>query len=525
MMQKFSTPFKVGFVIIVGVVVTVVMIVRFSVNWGQEEGTYQLQAYFNDATGLALRSQIKVAGIQVGEVASITLDGARALVTFNVRNDVVLYEGADSASGRIHGATVAKKLSGILGDYHLELTPGLAGRPLQNGDFVPIVIQNSGIEGIMGNADAVLKDVSAITNNLAKVFGGEDGRAQLSSVINDLNDTIATIRNLTDESSLQVSSIVNNLETITRNIANITQDGNDSLPMLLNDVSTLVHTAQSTLDRMNTGVDSTLISTQQGIQDLRQAIEKLDQTLSHVEAMAQNVENGQGTVGKLLKDDGIANEAEALLAETRTLIKEGTQTVKDANSLLSPISSLDVDVSLRSDYFVKSNAFRVDFGIKLQPNFDKYYYLGLVMDPHGTTQTKTILTDSSATGSTYETITTNDDSIKFNLQYARRWRWFVGRFGIFENTGGIGGDVLLFDDDLRVTAELFAFNENEYPRMRATALVYTSFFLPWNWAKTFYLSTGLDDPLNDGLFDYFVGIGFRFTDNDLKSFVGMMPTK
>ena len=68
-MQKFSTPFKVGFVILVGLVMAVVMIIRFSANWGQDNGTYELKAYFNDATGLAPKSQIKVGGIQVGEVS------------------------------------------------------------------------------------------------------------------------------------------------------------------------------------------------------------------------------------------------------------------------------------------------------------------------------------------------------------------------------------------------------------------------------------------------------------------------
>ncbi len=524
-MQKFSTPFKVGFVILVGLVMTVVMIIRFSANWGQGNGTYELKAYFNDATGLVDKAQILIAGIQVGEVSSIELDGSRALVTFRIRNDVVLWSGTGEGANIVNGATVAKQLTGILGDYHLEVTPGLTGTKLESGDFIPIVIQSGGIEGVMNNTDAILRDISKVTHNLAEVFGSETGKNGLASAVRDLNETIANVKTITAENTRQIAEIVDHIETISENFVQISASGNVQLPEILREVKELVQAVQNTVDRVNGGVGNTLDSTHRGVEDLRLAIEKLDNTLESVQKIVQNVEDGRGAVGKILKEDDIAEEAQSLLAESRELVREGTKTVSGANSLLAPITDLDVDVSLRGDYFVRTNAFRVDFGVKLQPNPDKYYYLGLVMDPHGTTTTKSILTESSTSGTSYETVTTNDDSVKFSLQYARRWRWFVGRFGIFENTGGLGGDLLLFDDDLRVSAEIFAFNENEYPRMRATALLYTSLFLPWDWAKTFYISGGIDDPLNANLFDGFVGIGFRFTDNDLKSFVGMMPSR
>lgn len=524
-MQKFSTPFKVGFVILAGVVMAVVMIIRFSASWGQDSSAYELKAYFNDATGLAVKSQIKVAGIQVGEVTSIQLDGARALITFQLRSDIILWSGTGNEGGFVNGATVSKKLSGILGDYHLEITPGIAGKRLENGDFVPTVLQGGGIDGVMGSADVILKDVARVTRNLADVLGGEEGKSQLASAIRDLNDTLAAVRTMTVDNSRQIAAIVDHLEKISQNFAMISETGQQRLPDLLSEVTELVLTAQNAMNRVNNGVGNTLDTTQQGVEELRETIDKLDKTIASVQTIVKNVEQGQGTVGKLLTDDEVANETHALLSESRDLVKEGTKTIQEVNSLISPISALDVDVSLRGDYYVRANDFRIDFGVKMQPNPNKYYYLGLILDPHGTTKTKSILTESTETGTTYETVTTNDDSVKFNLQYAVRWRWFVGRFGLFENTGGLGGDILLFDDDWRISAEIFGFNDNEYPRFRATTLIYTSLFLPWKWAKTFYLSAGVDDPINTDVIDGFVGIGFRFTDNDLKSFIGMVPTK
>lgn len=523
-MQKFSTSFKVGFVVLLGLVMTIVMLVRFSVNWGQNDGTYQLKAYFDDATGLAVRSKVMVAGIQVGEIESITLDNAKALVTFRVRKDIILYEGIPGQNFSKNGATVSKQISGILGDYHLELTTGIEGGTLQDGDFIPNVIKASGIDGVLSSAGDILKDVSQVTHNLSAVLGGENGEQKLVSLLTDLNETMKNVRAITDDNAVKIARIVDNIERITQNAAGISQLGQDEFPLLIARLDDILRQAQNTMQTVQSGVGNTFESTQGGIAQLRESIDKLDRTLSHIETIAKNVEQGEGTVGKLLTDDSIANEAQALLAETRTLIQQGTKTVESANDLISPLSDLAVDISLRGDYMVNANAFKVDFGVKLQPSFDKYYFLGLVMDPHGTTTTKTVLTDSSVDGPVYETITTNDDSVKFSLLYARRWRWFTGRFGIIENTGGLGGDVELFDDNLKFSFDLFAFNDNEYPRFRGLMMLYASLFFPGTWGKTFYLTAGFDDPGNKDIFDYFFGIGFRFTDNDIKSLMTIIPT-
>ena len=524
-MQKFSTPFKVGLVILIGVIVAIVMVVRFSVNWGQDKGVIELNAYFDDVTGLAVHSKVMVAGIQIGEITHIALEGKQAHIKFNVRTDVPLYSGIPQDGFMKNGATVTKKMSSILGDYHLELTPGIEGEILRNQDTVKNVLQTAGVESLMKDAGKIMDDIAQVTNTLATVFGDKDGEQRLTSLLEDLNETMKNIKTMTDDNAKKVDSIISYVETITKNAADMSEYGNKELPALFDEVSASLAELNTTLRTLRSGVGDTLDSTKGGIEQIKSSIDKLDRTLSAIERITKHVEEGEGTVGKILKNDDIANEAHALLAETRELIKSGTETVDGANSLLKPISTLDIDVSLRGDYLVRANAFKVDFGVKLQPSYDKYYLLGLVMDPKGTTSTKTIMTDSSATGPVYETVTTNDDSIKFSAQYARRWRWFAGRFGIIENKGGLGGDIFLFDDDWRFSFDVFAFNDNKYPRVRGTTLLYFSLVLPeaWTWAKTFYFSAGFDDPLNTSLFDYYFGIGFRFSDNDLKSIMSIIP--
>lgn len=76
-------------------------------------------AYFRDASGLAVRGRVQIAGIPVGEIDGISLEGTRAKVWLKIRNDVDLREDA----------VVTKRSESLLGDYLLDLNPGTEGAP------------------------------------------------------------------------------------------------------------------------------------------------------------------------------------------------------------------------------------------------------------------------------------------------------------------------------------------------------------------------------------------------------------
>ena len=221
-MQKFSTSFKVGFVLLVGLIMAVAMIIRFSANWGQDEGIIRLHADFNDATGLAQRSQVQIAGIQVGEIESISLSGGQAHIVFTVRKDLMLYAGAAPGSGYSkNGATISKQLAGILGDYYLELTPGLEGAKLNDGDAIPNVMQDRGLTGILNNAGKIMEDVSNVTEMLSKVLGSESGERKLVTLLDDLNETMKSVKGITTDNADKIASIISHVETVTENASEL----------------------------------------------------------------------------------------------------------------------------------------------------------------------------------------------------------------------------------------------------------------------------------------------------------------
>ena len=162
------------------------------------------------------------------------------------------------------------------------------------------------------------------------------------------------------------------------------------------------------------------------------------------------------------------------------------------------------------------------------PRPDKFYLIELIEDPRGYSNTVTTAAQSSKDGFVSATTVTTTDQLRFSLMFGKRVGPVAGRFGIKESTGGVGGDVFMFDDQLTLSVDVFNFaasNMNQYPRVKTT--------LSYNlWNKMFYLIGGADDLLNfkglanntgrgsagaGGGFDYFFGGQLVFNDEDLKS--------
>src|SRR5271165_2268011 len=55
---------------------------------------YTVHAFVRDATGLATRSRVTIAGISVGTLDSIKLENGMARLNVRVKDDLLLYENA-----------------------------------------------------------------------------------------------------------------------------------------------------------------------------------------------------------------------------------------------------------------------------------------------------------------------------------------------------------------------------------------------------------------------------------------------
>lgn len=109
---------------------------------GGSAGT-ELRASFNRIDGLALGSDVKIAGVAVGRVTAETIDPSSYLATvrFSIRPD--LHLPVDSSASILS--------EGLLGGKYLSIAPGGDTRVLAAGGLITATQGSIGLETLLGN--------------------------------------------------------------------------------------------------------------------------------------------------------------------------------------------------------------------------------------------------------------------------------------------------------------------------------------------------------------------------------------
>jgi len=92
---------------------------------GQGRHTYVM---LRDASALPIGSRVMIAGVQVGEIEKLSIQGGLARVDLRLRDDVILWDDASAE----------KRSASLFGDAYLEIRPGgaeVAERPAEPGGF------------------------------------------------------------------------------------------------------------------------------------------------------------------------------------------------------------------------------------------------------------------------------------------------------------------------------------------------------------------------------------------------------
>ncbi len=486
-MNRVSTAAKVGAFALVTVVAAILIYQFVSKRTAGGDG-YVVWALLPDATGIAKHSQVRVAGIPVGQIENIKLQDGKARVDIRIKPDVPLYEDA----------AVAKVASSLLGEYFLSLAPGTEGKTqLEDGDRIKHVIDAATTDEIMKDVSDIAKDVKKVTAALARSIGSDKGEENLKDTLQNLADVTDALNDTVRENRASIKNILTNVE-------NITNKSEPEIDQILENVRESTKEIRELLAKGEDGKPPTQGEVRQIIERVNRATSSLEKTMNNLESVTGRIDRGEGTLGRLTKDEKLIDEVEGV--------------VEGVNEFVGGVSRLQTIVNLRTDYQFLAGGVKSYVELRLQPREDKYYSIEIVNDPRGLTRVEqtTVRTTNPNDPPFYaedRVVTTN--AFRFSLQFAQRLGPFVGRFGIKESTGGVGLDTLLFDDRFELVQDLFGFGETVLPRWRVS--------LGYEFVTRLWLLAGADDILSPIRRDYFIGLQLRFNDEDLKSILPFAP--
>jgi phospholipid/cholesterol/gamma-HCH transport system substrate-binding protein len=483
---------------------------RFVAKGLKQGGGYRVWCIFHDATGLVDKSRVQIAGLNIGEIVERRLEGSFARVTIRLQPGTELWSNA----------TVFKKSASLLGEFYLEIDPGTSESPdpitgkmqknhlLKDGDQIPNVVEAVSTSDILVQVNETLPVLRAILQDVRKLTQGP------------LQDIAKSVQNGVDKNSAAAEQLLHHVDSIAMDIKGMTAGpASDDVKKSLSNIREITESIKSLVGKGDTEMGSTGDKLRQDLDKIGSAVDNLNHTLENMAQVSDKVKNGEGTVGRLLNDETIANNVE--------------QITEDAGGFIRSLTRLQTLVGLRSEYNVLANTLKTYVSVQLQSRPDKFFLIELVDDPRGyRTDSRTFVTtdDPSKPQTTNTETITITNQFRFSFQLAKRFfllngRMSVtGRFGIKESTGGVGLDVeipmALASNWMRTMTfnlDLFDFSTNTYPRLKMLAAL--EFF------KHVWIVGGVDDVFNNrgpgaGIStgrDYFFGAQLTFNDDDLRA--------
>jgi phospholipid/cholesterol/gamma-HCH transport system substrate-binding protein len=447
-----------------------------------------------------------------------------------IRNEVKLFEGVlDPESGRlVNGASVSRVQASFIGDFHLALAPGVAGPPLTDGDQIPLAISQTGLSAaveelaeitkIFPKVDKIVTDIGRITDSAAKVYGGEAGVDRFEALAEDMQEAARNIRDISGDirqfvaenvvsQSDSIDRIVSNIERFTEKAASLSEIAEGRAGTIVNNLEVTSRELRELVAGSRGDVQGAASSARRLLERLEGSMGGAESTVSNVQDITRKINEGEGTIGRLVNDDALIRDVEEI--------------VDDAGDFVDRITRLRAQVGLRSEYNFRASSLKTYVSLRLIPKEDKFYLIEVVDDPRGRTRfvdRTTLTNDPLQPPVLRETIAETTSDLKFSFQFGKQWHFMTGRFGIIESTGGVGLDAEFLDDTLKLSLDVFDFQADTWPRLK--------WLFSWEFVQHVYVAAGVDDIVNEVGRDYFLGLGVTFTDDDLKSLltIGGIPS-
>jgi len=328
---------RVGLTVIFASAVLVALIFLMSNTTGLFTRKIVLHSYFDNASGLRVGAPVRLDGVDIGNVTSIRVVPGRPLTPVEITMRV-----STQYSFNLHKDSVTSlNTAGVLGETFVDIDSAKAREALaQDGDVLPIrdrpdfqeLVRSS--QGTLQNLDALLQRVSRILSVI------ESGQGSVGKLINDpglynrLNATVSEMQNIVtkvDQGQGTIGKLLSDEELYHK------VDGAvDKLSAMVDEINQGKGTAGKFIKdpALYDNANKTLAEARQLVEQINASkgalnkftrdeefAKKLDNTMTKLSRLADRLDAGEGTAGKLFHDQSLYNNADAMLVESRELIK------------------------------------------------------------------------------------------------------------------------------------------------------------------------------------------------------------
>ena len=505
MARRFSNEFRVGLFVLVVIAALVAMYFWTFDGMFRGPGSYGLGMTAPRADGLSEGTAVKLAGVKIGSVGDIKVDGGQADVELIIDDRYRL--PIDS--------TAELKATGLLGDYFVMVSLGDDEQAtLQDGDRIEYGEEPGDIDNITRQVELISEDVKAITAVLREMVEDRKNRDNVENTLQNAEELTAELAAISAENRRDIRAIVESIKRLSSSLEGVAEESGRDLDEEFDKIKDATDTLQSTLDNLD--------------------------------SITGKVDNGEGTVGALIND--------------RETVDALNETIDNANEVIEGFSGLEAEVFNWNRGYLGTNPTRGPdgsplsaeqartlfppdgrnryhlisshaIGVHLKSQEDFWYTFELIAHPIGSISVDEYQVSGDDLGG--EPLFYREWRVRQTFRYSflinKRWHDFAFRIGVRENSGGAGVTWYLADDQVQVNGDIFDFTYGGYPAVvndPGLLGVNTRLWVRYEPIEGMFLEAGTENILPGIRYGYattFVGAGLHFTDNDIKLLFATLP--
>ena len=503
--MRWVTRLTTGAMIVI-IVAGAALLLRAKMPTTRVNGAFLTYAKFRDGARLAHGSPVVIAGVRVGVIEKMTVDGGLA------RIDMRLQDGLDLPADSF----ATRRADSLFGDSYIEIIPagndeGAApARRLKSGEPIAHVLEG-------GSTDALLRAVAdalpRIDNALEVVHDGVlKSRHWISGPVDDQLG-----RGVDWLSEGHIETPLENVDRAVIKIDELTTRGADRLASSEPEVTRLLDRIDRAVVRARSQMRDTQAGLVTALHDTRAGLDRIDPQIAQASELLDAVNQGsgtdwKGTLGRLVNDPQLGES-----------IDDAASSGREAAASFNRLKSW---LGMRVELNVFARAVRFYATAEIRARRDKFYLVEFERGPLGGIPNDEL---SDVVGSaSYTRQQEIHHRLRFTAQFGKQLGMFSVRGGLKDSTPGFGVDALLLEGRLKLSADLYG-SFSLTPRLKVAGALAVF--------RTVYVLAGVDDALNAPGYlnvvsgnpgaprtfdkvrfgrDYFVGATLSFTDEDIS---------
>src|SRR5581483_2566988 len=275
--MKASLEFKVGLMTILALLVLMISILFLS-NFRLGGGGRIITVQFNFLGDLKVNAPVQYAGgIRVGVVRDVRIGDNKALVDLLITNKDLKIR---------RDSQIALYSAGLLGSRYVQIGADLGTGPeVQKGDV---------LEGLdSNNLDRTFSQLGDVMESFEKMMGDPKAKENFLHSFDNMNKATDQLLALTVASRTKIENMIDQMSR-----------SSDQVPQNMTSAQKVSENLETLTNALNK-------------QQIPQSMKNLDNTLKVMNEVANDIHNGKGAVGVLLKDEQMGDDIKALVEELK----------------------------------------------------------------------------------------------------------------------------------------------------------------------------------------------------------------